>query len=838
MEKIIRQFRNLISHSNLSVDISSQREIIISLFFLKHINDVSDNPHLSTRFIIPDNARLSFVYNSLNRYDFKEVFAQAFYSLEKNNSALKGTFSVFEFDSFNKVQIDFIKLLVTKIFDYNTSKETFRFSRFVELLLSKLSEYEGKHITSHTTPKSLAILMTRLLGLNSGYSVLDSTCGSGGFFSEIIDCYPYSNFSFFGQEINPKILAISKLRFAFESRSKFEFGEPKDTLIENQFNNLKFDGIIMHPPFNQRDWFSEKLDKDPRFSEVIPSRRNANYAWLQHVSHHLNSQGRGVILLPQNSLITSTKSERLIRKSLVDNNLLEAVIDLPSGVLDYSGLKTSIWVLNKNKLRKEFYFLDAQELSRKESRTVSFPESSIDHIVSIFENFTEIPFVSKVVSGDDLRTNDYSLLPTKYINDALLEEISMPRKLGYILSNKKLEKFREHRILKSLSIKDLSMTPENFMIKMSNLKEKEIKNNHYLFRGKALLMATLGDKLKPSFIDSGNRYIAIQQNIAVFEVNEEKVLIEYLVNELYKDYVKIQIAGLISGSTINYIRKKDLTSIVIDLPESKNYQREIVKRENTIRFENMLLETGWKKELDEIKAEQEAYLKSKRHMINQDVSSLNSLVQYIEDEFISRKDGIKLNTVLDDRYGTTMKELLESLNDTVKLISNQVNLLSNNIDAINKEVFNVKTFLKTLVRREKSRKYDIIEIYDDNQSNTKILADKNLFREMFKSILNNAVRHGFVDDSLKNVFKITLKDNDKYLELLMENNGKKLPEGITKMSYTTKSMVAGKTGNTGLGGYNVGVFAKTHGFDWELIDSPEKEFKVGVLIKLKKYDEV
>jgi hypothetical protein len=83
-----------------------------------------------------------------------------------------------------------------------------------------------------------------------------------------------------------------------------------------------------------------------------------------------------------------------------------------------------------------------------------------------------------------------------------------------------------------------------------------------------------------------------------------------------------------------------------------------------------------------------------------------------------------------------------------------------------------------------------------------------------------------------------LKDNGEFIDLIMENNGAPLPKGVTKQSYTTKSMKAGKTGNTGLGGYHVGVFTKSHDLKWDLINSKEDEFKVGIKLKLEKYESI
>ena len=335
-----------------------------------------------------------------------------------------------------------------------------------------------------------------------------------------------------------------------------------------------------------------------------------------------------------------------------------------------------------------------------------------------------------------------------------------------------------------------------------------------------------------------NEEIAIQHNVAVFNINEDRILIDFLIQELNKGYVEKQFNRFLRGAGIQHINKKDILSLKIDVPDLKSQQSEIVKRERQIRFEKLALKSGYQKILEGFKKGQEADLSSKRHMLNQDVSSLNSIVEYVKGEFNSREEGIKLDTILDSRDGTTMQSLLNSLTETVKVISNQVNLLSNNVDELNKEVFNIKTFIKQLVKRESSKNFRIVESYDEEDFFTKIFADKKQFRDVFKYVLNNALRHGFIDSKLNYVFKITLKDNGKFIDLIMENNGEPLPKGVTKQSYSTKSMKAGKTGNTGLGGYHVALFSKLHNYKWDLIDSKEEEFKVGIKLKLEKYESI
>ncbi|MGK0411980.1 MAG: type I restriction enzyme M protein [Polaribacter sp.] len=836
MNKLEDNFWSFFNDVRGHKDIGELREIVISLIFLKHANDKNVSNQFS-EISIPTNADWSYLVNNLESGDFLNLLNKAFLSLEDENEKIKDTFSTFNFiNKFNKdFDLQLVKNLFIKISEFGLLEGDVSFSNFIGILLSKFSDYEGRNLTSFITPESVSKLMVQLLDSKDG-SILDSSCGTGGFFQKIEDKYPQQKFQFYGQEISSSVLTIVKLRFAFSHKNSFQFGQPKSTLIDNQFPDLKSDGVIMHPPLNVINWLNNETNIDPRFHYGLPPKNNANLAWIQHAIHHLKPNGKAVILLTENSLFSANKSEVSIRKKIIEDNFLEAIISLPGGILNNSGVRTCIWVLNKAKITEDILLLESDSFVENNLKNIVFSDSALKEIIQIYNEFLEVQNISRIVNKIELRRNDYNIHPSKYIEVLLDGELTNPVYLSDLLIPTKVKIGSLTSLLKSLSIKDLSNDVDNFEINTSELEKRVGLRNHVLFKGRALLLATLGGKLKPSFIDTLNEEIAIQKNVAIYNVDEEIVLIDFLIQELNKEYVNRQFLSFLKGFGVKHIRKGDIQNFIIDVPPSISQQNDIVKREKKIRFEKFVLEFGFQKQLDVFKKEQEADLSSKRHMLNQDVSSLNSIVEYIKGEFITYEKGIQLETILDDRDGTTMKTLLDSLSETVKVISNQVNLLSNDEDILNKKVFDIKLFLKKLVKRETSKIFTIVEFYDHDEFNTKILADKKQLRNVFKSVLDNAIRHGFINNSKDYVFKITLKDNGNYIELLMENNGKALPKGVTKQSYSTKSMKAGKTGNTGLGGYHVGVFAKSHGLDWDLINSEDEEFKVGILLKLKKHE--
>lgn len=839
MVNFINEFWKSLDIVRGSIEMSEIREPIIFLFFLKHANDeqLSNKSKIS----VPSKSQWSFLYKNVNNINFHNLLNEAFNLLEAENVFLSKIFDSVDFND-NKFRPDNDFNIISHFFrvisNFSLTKKDIQFSGFIGQLLEKFSEYEGKKITSHTTPESVTQLAVKLLNPKGGV-VLDSTCGSGNFFNKIEDNFKKHKFHFYGQELNNKVLGMAKLRFAFSNRNVYKFSKAKDTLKENQFTDLKSDYVIMHPPLNLKGWINDKyVQTDSRFAENLPPENNANYAWLLHAVYHLKKKGRGIILLPLNSLYSNNKNESDIRKRLIESNLIEAIITLPSGIFNYTGIKTCFWILNKSKSTNKIFFFDTEKYATKNTRGINFTNSNIEKIKKIFNNLDEIKEISKLIELQEIRSNNYYLTPFRYFDYIDKSELNNPIALKELLDRFNGSKIIGSANIKAVSIRDLSKNADNYKTNFSDIEEIEVNANYYRFQNqKLLLLATMGGKLRPTVIDIINEEIAIQKSICAYIVNEDKVNIEFLVQELNKDYVVKQFDSLIRGSGILHVKKTDIESLIIDVPKSLKQQLEILKRERKIRFENLVLKSGFQKQLDEYRREQEADLSSKRHMLNQDVSSLNSIVEYLKGEYKIHKEGIRLETILDKRDGTTMHDILNSLTETVKVISNQVYLLSNETDPIKTEVFDLKSFLKKLAKREADMFFDIAEFYDED-FNSKIKVDKNQFRNVFKSVLDNAKRHGFINKSIKYVFKITLRDNGEFIDLIMENNGKPLPNGVTKQSYATKSLKAGNKGNTGLGGYHVDKFAKSHNIEWDLINRPKEEFTVGIFLKLNKNENV
>ena len=181
--------------------------------------------------------------------------------------------------------------------------------------------------------------------------------------------------SIYGQESNPTTWRLAAMNLAIRGID-FNLGkEPGDTFIRNQHPDLRADYILANPPFNISDWWHGSLEGDPRWVYGTPPQGNANYAWLQHMLHHLRPTGRAGIVLANGSMSSSQNNEGVIRAAMVDADVVEVMVALPGQLFFNTQIPACLWFLAKQKTRKgEVLFIDA----RKQGRMISRVQAELD----------------------------------------------------------------------------------------------------------------------------------------------------------------------------------------------------------------------------------------------------------------------------------------------------------------------------------------------------------------------------------------------------------------------------------------------------------------------------
>jgi len=248
--------------------------------------------------------------------------------------------------------------------------------------------------------------------------------------------------SVYGQEGTSTTLKLAKMNLAIRGIAANLGEKADDTFSSDQHKDLKADFIMANPPFNQKDWrAADELTSDPRWAGYeIPPTGNANYGWILHMVSKLSENGTAGFILA-NGALSGDNTEKEIRKKLIENHLVEAILVLPQDMFYTTNISVTIWILNRNKKARtidhgdlkrhyrnrenEILFMDLREIGEPfEKKYIQFSEAHIQQIAKTFhswqqvgaeKNYKNIPEYCYSAGIDEVRSKDYSLVPSKYI---------------------------------------------------------------------------------------------------------------------------------------------------------------------------------------------------------------------------------------------------------------------------------------------------------------------------------------------------------------------------------------------------------------------------------------
>ena len=242
-----------------------------------------------------------------------------------------------------------------------------------------------------------------------------------------------NDISVYGQESNPTTWKMATMNLAIRGISADLGKFNADTFFDDCHKNERFDYILANPPFNMKDWGGDRLKDDPRWDYGIPPEGNANFAWLQHMIHHLSRKGRLGMVLANGSLSSQTSGEGVIRKNIVDDDLVEGIIAMPGQLFYSTQIPVSLWIINKSKNQSgKTLFVDAREMGTMVTRKLrEFTDEDIAKVAGAFDAFREGTFepekgFSAEATIEDIAKQDYILTPGRYVGIADVEEDDEP----------------------------------------------------------------------------------------------------------------------------------------------------------------------------------------------------------------------------------------------------------------------------------------------------------------------------------------------------------------------------------------------------------------------------
>ncbi len=389
-------------------------------------------------------AKLEVKNGKTSTYEFKGIgrlLDDALDAVEKENVKLKGVLD----KDYARKQIDtalpgLIDLIAEIPFRHGTLKAKDILGHVYEYFLGEFAIAEGKKGGQYYTPKSIVTTIVEMLQPYQG-RVYDPCCGSGGFFvqsEKFVEEHKgrIGQLSVYGQESNPTTWRLASMNMAIRGMD-YDFGkEPASTYTRDQHPDLRADFIMANPPFNMKEWNAGVKDDDPRWKYGIPPANNANFAWMQHMIHHLAPQGSMALLLANGSMSSNTNNEGEIRKAIVAADLVECMVALPGQLFTNTQIPACIWVLTRSKAPRnsfrdragETLFIDARNLGYMKDRVLrDFSTDDIRKIAGTFhawkqgEGYADEAGYCKAAKLDDIKKHDYVLTPGRYVGAAAQE---------------------------------------------------------------------------------------------------------------------------------------------------------------------------------------------------------------------------------------------------------------------------------------------------------------------------------------------------------------------------------------------------------------------------------
>jgi type I restriction enzyme M protein len=473
-----------------TVEPSEYKHVVLGLIFLKFASDkfeerkqelVADGKQkyldmvefytMQNVFYLSEESRWSYLIENAKQIDIALKIDTALYTVEKNNPSLKGALPD---NYYSRLNLDVSKLasLLDTINNINTlkDKEHDIVGRVYEYFLSKFAIAEGKGQGEFYTPKNIVKLIAEMIEPYKGI-IYDPACGSGGMFVQsirFIESHNGSkkNISVYGQEHTKTTYKLAKMNLAVRGISANLGDVAEDTFAKDQHKDLKADYIMANPPFNQNSWrAASELTDDPRWNGYdVPPVSNANYAWILNMVSKLSDNGVAGFILA-NGALSGNGTEYSIRKKLIENNLIEAIVILPRNMFYSTDISVTLWIVNKNKKsrtieinnqikkyrerEKEVLFMDLRKWGVEyEKKYIELTTENIDDIVSKYHNwqqtsfetdYNNIPEFCYSANFEEIKNNNYSLVPSKYI-----EFIDRDSDINFEVEMKRIQKeFKE-----------------------------------------------------------------------------------------------------------------------------------------------------------------------------------------------------------------------------------------------------------------------------------------------------------------------------------------------------------------------------------------------------------
>ena len=440
---------------------SDYKHVVLGLIFLKYISDAFENKYqqlvkddpksaedkdeylAENVFWVPKEARWSNLQNNAKQPTIGTLIDDAMRVIEKDNESLKGVLpKEYARPALNKIMLGELIDLVSKItLGSDGDKGRDVLGRVYEYFLGQFAGAEGKRGGEFYTPRSVVQVLVEMLEPYKG-RIYDPCCGSGGMFVQSEKFVKehggrLGDIAIYGQESNYTTWRLAKMNLAVRGIDSDIKWNNEGSFHKDELRDMKFDYILANPPFNISDWGGERLKEDMRWKYGIPPSGNANYAWLQHIIHHLTPNGTAGVVLANGSMSSIQNNEDEIRKAMIDDDVIDCMVALPGQLFYSTQIPACLWFLSRDKKKwrdrsGEVLFIDARNQGFLVDRVRR--ELSQNDILKIAETYhawrgekdaaeyEDVLGYCRSAKIKDIQQNEYVLSPGRYVGSEEIED--------------------------------------------------------------------------------------------------------------------------------------------------------------------------------------------------------------------------------------------------------------------------------------------------------------------------------------------------------------------------------------------------------------------------------